>query len=66
MSISVKDNLFAIMLDHISRIISIIEEPNANDVILVTMQAARGVYREHFLFNIGGSKRSHIDKSKPG
>ena len=33
MSISVKDNLFD-MLDHISRII-IIEEPNANDVILV-------------------------------
>lgn len=51
MSISVKDNLFD-MLDHISRIISIIEEPNANDVILVDYAGRPMVYIESISYLI--------------
>lgn len=50
MSISVKDNLFD-MLDHISRII-IIEEPNANDVILVDYAGRPMVYIESISYLI--------------
>ena len=49
MSISVKDNLFD-MLDHILRIISIIEEPN--DVILVDYAGRPMVYIESISYLI--------------